>query len=105
MVIAHTAAQQRGHWAEQRSHAYLEAAGMRVIAYNYLSAFVEIDVIAADSHEKMPNLVFFEVRYRRSKRFGGAAVSVTSQKQRKILLTAQDFLQNYPQRNSGGNYL
>ena len=38
-------------------------------------------------------LVFVEVRYRRSARFGGAAMSIDQRKQLKIIRAAQVFLQ------------
>lgn len=37
-------------------------------------------------------LVFVEVRYRRSRAFGGAAVSVTREKQRRIARAARHYL-------------
>ena len=40
-------------------------------------------------------LVFVEVRYRRSSRFGTAAESVDVHKQQRIIRAAQDFLMRY----------
>lgn len=42
-------------------------------------------------------LVFVEVRLRNRDDFGGAAASVTPAKQRKIIATAQAFLQHHPE--------
>lgn len=42
-------------------------------------------------------LVFVEVRYRSSIRFGGALESITPGKQEKIMLAAQSFLQQHQQ--------
>ncbi len=39
-------------------------------------------------------LVFIEVRYRKNNIFGSAAESVTRQKQRRLLATANYYLQN-----------
>ena len=39
-----------------------------------------------------PSIVFIEVRYRQSSRYGGAAASVTWAKQQKLLHTAQLWL-------------
>jgi len=44
-------------------------------------------------------LVFVEVRYRRSNRFGSAAESVDSRKQQKVIRAAQTFLSQNPQRS------
>ncbi len=41
-------------------------------------------------------LVFIEVRYRKSNHFGGAAASVDTNKQRKLVFTANHFLQANP---------
>lgn len=41
-------------------------------------------------------LVFVEVRYRRSRRFGGPAETVDARKQRRLLAAAADYLQKNP---------
>ena len=46
-------------------------------------------------------LVFVEVRYRRSEKFGGALNSVTAAKQKKIRLTAAHYLQSHPRLQYG----
>lgn len=41
-------------------------------------------------------LVFVEVRYRRSRRFGGPAETVDARKQRRLVAAAADYLQKNP---------
>ena len=52
----------------------------------------EIDCIAL--HDD--TLVFVEVRYRKSQRFGGAAASIARRKQQRIILAAQLYLLRNP---------
>ena len=59
-----------------------------MIARNYRCRFGEIDLIATD----VDTLVFVEVRLRRNSSFGGALASIDYRKQRKLLLTARQYL-------------
>lgn len=83
----------RGQQSEQLAEDYLTSAGVNVVAKNYATRAGEIDLIA----EQDRVLLFVEVRYRKTNQFGGALMSVTPSKQRKITLTAQHFLQQHPQ--------
>ena len=74
--------------AEALAAEYLIARGLTVIARNYRCRFGEIDLIATDDD----TLVFVEVRLRRNSRFGGALASIDYRKQRKLLLTARQYL-------------
>ncbi len=80
---------ERGELNEQIALQYLAAQGLKLVTSNYHSRYGEIDLIMLD--KKM--LVFIEVRYRRNNHFGGAAMSVTPDKQRKIAKTALQFIQ------------
>ncbi len=82
--------QVRGQAAEDMAWNYLREAGLIPITRNYRSPFGEIDLIMQDQH----NLVFVEVRFRRSARFGSAAETVDRRKQRKLVATAQHYLQH-----------
>ena len=64
------------------------AAGCRILARNARFRDGEVDLIARERDL----LVFVEVRMRASARFGGAAVSVNSRKQTRILRAAQHWL-------------
>ena len=59
------------------------------MAQNYHCRFGEIDLIMKDAK----TLVFIEVRLRSNNSFGNAASSITPQKQNKLILTAQHYLQ------------
>lgn len=79
---------QRGQAAEDLAAAHLTAQGLHILTRNYRVAGGEIDLIARHGAE----LVFVEVRSRRSAAFGSAAESVTATKRRRILLAAQHYL-------------
>ena len=77
-----------GLQAEQQDAQYLQKQGLQLFAQNYRSRFGEIDLIAKD----WDVLVFVEVRLRRNQNFGGAAASIDSHKQAKLIATAQIYL-------------
>ena len=66
--------------------------GMRILARNFGGRGGEIDIVALDAGQ----LAFIEVRARSNPRFAGAAASVDRRKQRRLLVTAQLFLQRHP---------
>lgn len=76
---------------EQQALDYLQQQGLRLIERNFRCKCGEIDLIMQHGEQ----LVFVEVRLRKAAGFGGAAASVTPQKQRKLTLTAQYYLQRY----------
>ncbi|HPE59124.1 MAG: YraN family protein [Thiothrix sp.] len=78
----------RGLAAEDRACTYLQARGLKLLQRNYRLRSGEIDLIMRDD----THLVFVEVRYRNSKRYGGALQSVDFRKQQRIMRTAQHFL-------------
>lgn len=82
----------RGAAAEKSALAYLEANGLQLLERNYRAPCGELDIVMRDRQE----LVFVEVRYRSSAQFGGAASSVDADKQRKLRLTGESFLQHHP---------
>ena len=85
----------RGQDAEDRALAHLQAQGLRLVERNYRVARGpsrlggEIDLIL---REPDGTLVFVEVRARTGRAQGGAAVSVTTAKQRRLVLAAQHYL-------------
>lgn len=79
-----TLGQQAELWACQ----YLEQQGLALITKNYHCRRGEIDLIMRD--EKA--LVFIEVRYRKSARFGSALESVNYKKQQKLIITAEHYI-------------
>ena len=78
-----------GNRAESRAQRYLEKQGLSLVASNFHSKFGEIDLIMLEGEV----LVFVEVRLRADNR---AIESVTTEKQRKILATANFFLSKHP---------
>ena len=75
--------------AEKLAATFLMNHGLKLVAQNYHCRYGEIDLIMTDAS----TLVFVEVKLRTSNRFGGAAASITAQKQQKLILTAQHYLQ------------
>ena len=80
-----------GMWGEGRVAEYLRKQGWNIVAANYRSRFGEIDLIA----ENGTFLAFVEVKLRKSSRFAEARAFVTTEKQRKLRLTAELFLAEY----------
>ncbi|WP_407217765.1 YraN family protein [Enterobacter hormaechei] len=79
---------QTGDAWELKARRWLEGKGLRFVAANVRGRGGEIDLIMKDGQ----TIVFVEVRYRQSSRFGGAAASVTLAKQQKLLQTAHLWL-------------
>lgn len=82
-----------GDQAEKLACRYLKQQGLVFLSANFSVRFGEIDLIMRDATND--TLVFIEVRYRKNNDYGGAAGSVTLQKQQKIIRTASLYLQRY----------
>ncbi len=82
----------RGRAAENSALAHLQSNGLQLVARNYRCPGGELDMVMLERRE----LVFVEVRYRGSERFGGAAPSVDAGKQRKLRRAGESFLQHHP---------
>jgi putative endonuclease len=83
---------QIGDAAEDAALQYLQQRGLRLLARNYRTpgrGGGEIDLIM---HAPDGTCVFVEVRQRKSASHGGAAASVTSTKQRRLVFAAQHYL-------------
>ncbi|MFK8079228.1 MAG: YraN family protein [Granulosicoccus sp.] len=89
--------QEQGALGEALARDFLESEGYRFIESNFLRRVGEIDlVMLAPPHEQHTRtIVFVEVRYRTSSRFGGAVQSIDWKKQRKLLRTANAWLQKH----------
>ena len=81
----------RGRAAEQLACEYLLGKGLKLLARNVRSRGGEIDLVMRDAN----SLVFVEVRYRRSKRFGSAAETVNHNKQQHLVRAAQYYIQKH----------
>lgn len=77
-----------GRWAEEQAAHYLEEQGLRLVTRNFRCRLGEIDLIMTDGAV----LVFVEVRFRRSDRYGAGFESVTRAKQRKLIAAAGAYL-------------
>ena len=85
---------QLGLEAEDLALGYLQQQGLSLIERNYRSRYGEIDLIMRDQQ----HIVFVEVRFRSSQRYGGAISSVDIHKQRKLIKCAQQYIANTPSR-------
>jgi len=86
----------RGAAAEDLALAHLQGAGLRLVARNYRTpgrGGGEIDLVM---REPDGTLVFVEVRARARADKGGAAASVGSTKQRRIVFAARHYLLRLP---------
>ncbi len=77
-----------GQKAEKTACKYLIDQGLKLIERNYVCRCGEIDLIMWDKQ----SLVFIEVRYRQTIDFGFPQETVTTNKQKKIIKSAQTFL-------------
>ena len=73
-----------GAQQEEKAAEYLESQGYQILERNFRCKAGEIDLIA----EEAGCLVFLEVKYRKSSRYGMPAEAVTPAKQRRICRTA-----------------
>lgn len=74
--------------AEHLAAQFLQQHGLKLLQHNYRCRFGEIDLIMQDGE----TLVFAEVRLRSRADFGGAAASINSTKQKKLVRAAQYYL-------------
>jgi putative endonuclease len=73
---------------EDAAAAYLERVGLTIEARNWRCQVGEIDIVARDGAE----IVFVEVKTRRSERAGTAEEAVSAAKQRRVGRLAQAYL-------------
>lgn len=78
-----------GQRAETIALHYLQQQELHLITRNYRCRRGEIDLIM-QHHD---SVVFVEVRYRRSRCFGGAVASIDQRKQDKLIVCALHYLQ------------
>lgn len=79
----------QGAQAETLACEHLQANGLYLLVRNYRLRTGEIDLIMQDGAV----IVFVEVRYRKTKRYGGALASINYEKQKRIIQTASHYLQ------------
>jgi len=88
-------AQGRGAAAEEKAAAYLAARGLRLLERNFRVRGGEIDLVCQDGD----TTVFVEVRLRSRADYGGAAASITAEKQRRLILAARHWLARHGERS------
>ena len=76
------------HWAEELARDYLTARGYSVLAENYLVRGGEIDLVMRQGEE----MVFVEVRQRRSADYGTPAETIDPRKLARLRRAARLFL-------------
>lgn len=81
----------QGRLAEDFACRYLQQRGLELLARNFHCRRGEIDLVMNDGG----CIVFIEVRYRASARFGTAAETVDRRKQARLIATAQYYLQRH----------
>ena len=79
----------RGRDAEDAAAYHLEAHRYRVLERNFSCRWGEIDIVA----QQEGTVVFVEVRARRNDSFGSALESINRRKQQRLVLAAQEYLQ------------
>lgn len=83
-----------GRWGEAQVAADLRKRGWVIVAAGYHCRFGEIDLIA----ENDKYLSFTEVKLRKDASHGTAAEAVDAGKQRRLRLTAEMYLSQFPTR-------
>ena len=80
-----------GRLGEDLARRFLRDLGYQILTTNYRCPQGEVDIVARDGEE----VVFVEVRTRRSQAFGTPQESLTRPKMRRLVATCQDYLQGY----------
>lgn len=86
-----------GKWGEGVAGRFLQEKGYVLLETNYRCRWGEVDIVAQEGDE----LVFVEVRTRRGVQYGTPEESVTAAKARRLVATAQEYLQEHNQDNAG----
>ena len=87
-----------GDWGEDAAGRFLEKRGYLIIDRKYRCQWGEIDLVAKDGDE----LVFVEVRTRRSKLYGTPQESVTEAKAGRLVAACEDYLQKHQDDGAKG---
>jgi len=89
LLPVHVADRLTGAEAETVACRHLEDSGLKLVTRNYRCPRGEIDLVMDDDG----TMVFVEVRYRHSDRFGSPAESVDARKQARLRAAARHYLQ------------
>lgn len=81
----------KGNCGEKLAIQHLLKQGLTLVGQNITSPYGELDALMRDGEE----WVFVEVRYRKSQHFGGGLESVDTRKQKKLIKTAEHYMQTH----------
>lgn len=87
-----------GRWGENLAAEYLMQKGYIIIGRNVRTPYGEIDLVARHEATDQPSaIVFIEVKTRQSDALGPPEISVTPQKQARLISAAQAYLLAHPE--------
>ena len=82
-----------GQMTEWLASLFLRLRGLDVIQRNYVCRRGEVDLVALQrERQRLPTLVFVEVRCRSSEQYGGSAASIDDAKQIRLIKSAEYFV-------------
>jgi putative endonuclease len=90
-MLRFTNTRAKGNHGEQLALDYLIKQGLKLIEQNINSRYGEIDIVMRDGAE----WIFVGVRFRQSQEIGGGLESVNSNKQGKLINTAEHYIQTH----------
>lgn len=86
-----------GTWGETAAADYLLARGYAILERNVRTPYGEIDLVAQFGNQ----IVFIEVKTRKSRLYGAPEVSVSSRKQAHMIACAESYRQSHPDLDCG----
>jgi putative endonuclease len=81
-----------GKWGENKARVYLEEKGIVILGINQRTHYGELDIIGQDNGQ----VVFFEVKTRRSNSFGFGEEAISKVKQEHLVNSAEEYIQSHP---------
>ena len=90
---------EKGRIGEKRAEAYLKKNNYKIIEKNYYTRWGEIDLVAFDKDSK--EMVFVEVKMRKSKSLGYPEEAVNEKKMEKLAMAGEIY---WEQKKQSGNY-
>lgn len=81
-----------GRYGEQRAVQYLKQKGYRIICTNYYTRYGELDIVC----QKQGEIIFVEVKTRKTKSYGSPEESITYKKMQNIKKAALKYLHENP---------
>lgn len=92
--MPHRVAREIGNYGEQIAADHLSSHGVQILDRNWRCTVGEIDIVGRDGDA----LVFYEVKTRRSARFGSPAEAITAAKAARLRRLALCWLTDHTQR-------